>query len=532
MPAPIGGWNAQAALAKMPITDAVILDNWIPQPGYIQMRRGFAQQAAVSDVVETLIIYRGESSGADQIFAAADEFIYDVTIQGASPVEVGSAFTSARWQYINFANDAGAFLIAVNGADTPIKYDGTTWGTTAFTGTSGSITLDPTDLVDIMAHKRRLFMIENGTMRVWYAATNAIAGACNLLDLGPIFQMGGALECCATWSLDGGQGADDFAVFMTNQGEVAVYQGTNPDEATEWALIGVFSVGLPLGRRALFKYGSDLMAVTTDGIVPLSQALKLDRAQENLVAVTSKIQNAFAVSTQAYGSNFGWQGMLYPKGSLAIINIPTAQDSAAVQYVQNVLTGSWCRFTGLNAVCWGIANDAPYFGTADGVYLWDTGAADNGNPITADSLSAFNAFGQPGLNKKFSMIRPIVRAPNAVRPALEMLTDFKLRIPTSVPTVVGAQEAYWDEAFWDSADWVDVDSIRIDWTSVTGIGYFGAPRMIVSVQSTVSSKLSTGGGDVLVTGGGDTLITESTLSANVDVQLIGYDVQFQPGGQL
>ena len=532
IPAPIGGWDAQSALAKMPPTNAVILDNWIPRPGYIEMRRGYAQQAVGTGLVETLLIYRGAGSGSDEIYAAAGEFIYDVTTQGAAPVEVGSAFTSARWQYVNFANDAGAFLLAVNGEDTPVKYDGTSWGTTAITGTAGAITLDPTTLIDIMSHKRRLFLIEEASMRVWYLDTNAIAGAANLLDLGPVFQMGGALQCCATWSLDGGQGVDDFAVFMTNQGEVAVYQGTNPDVATEWALIGVFSVGLPLGRRALFKYGSDLMAVTTDGIVPLSQALKLDRAQENLVAVTSKIQNAFAQSSILYGSNFGWQGMLYPRGSLAIINIPTAESSTSVQYVQNVLTGAWCRFTAMNAMCWAIANDVPYFGGLNGVYLWDTGAADDGEPIQADALSAFSAFGGSAQNKKFTMLRPVLRAPNSVRPALEMLVDFKLKLPSAVPTVVGDTEALWDEAIWDNGVWAEEDAIRFDWTSVTGLGYFGAPRMVVSIQSTAYSSLSTGGGDIIVTGGGDTLITESTLSNAVAVQLIGYDLQFQVGGQL
>ena len=532
IPAPVGGWDAQNPLAKMPAINAVLLDNWIPRPGYCEMRAGYAVQATGTGDVETLAVYRGASSGSDQIFACGNDKIYDVTVQGASPTEIGSGYTSNRWSYVNFASDAGAFMILVNGVDTPLKYNGSTLSTTAITGSSGAITLDPDTLVDVMAHKRRLFFIESGTMRVWYLATNAIAGAASLLDLGPVFQMGGVLECMSTWSLDGGQGADDFAVFMTNQGEVAVYQGTNPDETTEWALIGVYHIGLPLGRRSLMKYGADLVAITTDGVVPLSQALKLDRGQEDLVALTAKIQNAFSTSAQLYRTNFGWQGMLYPQGSLAIVNVPTGELSTAVQYVQNVQTGSWCRFTGMNAFCWAIANDKPYFGAADGVYQWDTGAADNGDPIVADLQPAFNAFGQSGVQKKFTMLRPVIKAPNAVRPALEMLVDFQSKVPTAVPTVVGTTEASWDESLWDDSAWVDPNAIRYDWTTVTGLGYFGAPRMQVSIQSTTSSDLTTGGGDVLVTGGGDTLITESALSSPVTVQCIGFDVLFQPGGQL
>ncbi len=203
--------------------------------------------------------------------------------------QVFSGTGNARWQWINFANDAGTFMIAANGSVDPVYYDGSAFASTVITGSAGVITLDPRTLVDVMDHKGRLFFVQEDSLRCWFLEPFAIQGAANLLDLGPIFDKGGSILCQSTWTLDGGSGADDLAVWVTTQGQVAVYQGLDPSDANNWALVGVYDIGLPLSRRSLIKYGSDLVVLTTNGVVPLSQALKLDRAQENLVALTQKI---------------------------------------------------------------------------------------------------------------------------------------------------------------------------------------------------------------------------------------------------
>ncbi len=533
IPAPVGGWNAQAPLANMKAEDAVILDNWIPRPGYVEIRNGSRQQTYGLSTVETLMTWRG--AGSDEVLlAASDGGIYDCSVLGAA---AGSPLYSAslndRWSYVNYSNDAGSFLICVNGANIPQAFDGTAFSDLTITGTSGPITLDPTTLVEVMSHKNRLFFFERDSLRVWFLDVTAIQGTAQLLDLGPVFQKGGSLNCMRPWSLDGGQGADDFAVFMTDQGEVAIYQGTDPSDATNWAEVGTYSLGVPLGARSLLKYGSDLAVLTTDGVVPLSQALKLDRAQDNDVALTQKIQDAFAIATRQYRENFGWQGMLYPKGSLAIFNIPTRNLSQSVQYVQNMQTGAWCRFTGLNAICWTVFDNKPYFGGPDGVLEWDVGSSDNGVPITADLKTAFNYFGQRGRLKQFTMIRPLLQLSQSVFPALEIDVDYKESVPTAVPTTVGTIGALWDDGLWDEGLWSDTDIIRNDWTSVTGVGYCGAARMrVVTSTDSYVVLLGAGDGDTLGDGEGFDLAVSALSTAEIDVRLISFDLMFQPGGQL
>jgi hypothetical protein len=41
-----------------------------------------------------------------------------------------------------------------------------------------------------------------------------------------------------TWTLDAGYGVDDYAVFITNNGEAIVYKGSDPSDPNDWSLIG------------------------------------------------------------------------------------------------------------------------------------------------------------------------------------------------------------------------------------------------------------------------------------------------------
>jgi len=536
IPAPVGGWDAQSPLANMPPENAVILDNFIPRAGYVELRKGYVPwQEGLPLPTETIMVWRGHvQSTADDIFAACGGSIYDVSNQNDAPVEVFTGAGNARWQWVNFANDAGTFLIAANGASVPIYYNGTTFTDTAITGTAGVITLDPRTLVDVMDHKGRLFFVQEDSLRIWFLEPFAIQGTANLLDLGPIFDKGGSIICQATWTLDGGSGADDLAVFVTTQGQVAVYQGLDPSDANNWALVGVYDLGLPLSRRSLIKYGSDLVLLTTDGVVPLSQALKLDRAQENLVALTQRIQNAFQQATQRYRGNFGWEGTLYPKGTLAVFNVPTANLSRSEQYVQNVQTGAWCRFTGINAFCWAVANDQMYFGAADSVCLWDTGYADNTTGIVGDIKTAFNYFGSRGSLKKFEMLQPILRISSALAPAVQIVTDFKEAVPTAVPTSISVTGAQWDSGLWDVALWSPSTQTRDSWTSVTGIGYCGAVRMRVSPNPTNYIDLAVDDDDVVSYDGDGIVAVQAARNTNAPCEIIAFNVKYQnqTGGQL
>ena len=463
-------------------TDAVILDNWIPKPGSVELRTGSANWVTgITGAVETLMQYA--ALGVRKLFAAANSAFYDVSASGAVSAAVDTGHTNNRYQFVNFGTAGGNFLIVVNGADTPRKYDGATWSSNAITGSG----LTDSNLIHVNAFKQRLFFIEKNTLNFWFMPVSTIAGAASKFDLSSFFTLGGELQAMGTWTIDGGDGQDDYAVFLTTEGEVAVYRGTDPALISSWFLVGVYKIGRPIGRRCFVKVGADLIVITEDGFVPMSRSLISGRAAPK-TAVSDKISGAVSTATASYRGLFGWQPILYPQGDMLIFNVPTAENVTTQQYVQNTITRQWCRFTGMNGFCWEVFNNNLYFGTTTKVCKADVGTDDLGSVITADVQPAFNNFRSNAIQKRFTMVRPVFLATGAITPAIIMNTDYDVQLPTSLISSQASSGGTWDIDPWDTTSWSTDLTVRKGWQSVAALGYAGAMRMQVST-STISMKL-------------------------------------------
>lgn len=481
-PAPVGGWNARDSVASMKPTDAVVLKNFFPSTSEVTMRKGHSQFATgMTSAVETLFVYDGGAT--PEMFAAADNKIYDVTL-GSAATAVSSGYTNNRWQYVKFGTPGGQFIVAVNGEDSSIKYDGSAWSANTITGTG----LTATDLVDVCAYNRRLFFAEAGTLRFWYLAVTTISGAASQFDLSSLFNLGGYLQKIETWTIDGGEGLQNLICFITSKGQVAVYYGTDPSDAANWALKGIYRLPEPIGRRCTMQYGGDVLVITEGGIYPLSRAL-ITGGVDPKQAISDKISSAFNDSSRLYGANFGWQAILYPKGTYGLFNIPTQENGASLQYVFNTITGAWCEFEGQDASCWALFNQNLYFGGTGKVYKADDGESDNGDAIEADCLPAFNAFGSPGLKKQFTLARPVWFSRGDVSPAININVNFdSITRPTSIPVSSGGGGTPWYSPWYSS--WGSAAAIRTNQISVTGLGYTAAARIIVSSATQQISLLS------------------------------------------
>lgn len=125
--APTGGVNARDALANMPAGDAVILDNWFPTPSYVAIRGGNQVWASgFAAVPETIAAFNGLT--ARKLFAWAGASIFDITTQAAIGGASVTGLSSARWQTAMFNAGGGNALLAVDGTDAPLRYDGATQG--------------------------------------------------------------------------------------------------------------------------------------------------------------------------------------------------------------------------------------------------------------------------------------------------------------------------------------------------------------------------------------------------------------------
>lgn len=476
IPAPVGGWNARDALGEMGPTDAVALVNWFPGTTVCEVRGGYSRFATgFSGQCETLMSYSGAASA--KLIGIAAGSVYNFTSGGPAPAASLSGLTNSRWQYVNVATTGGNFLEMCNGADGVYTFDGTSW-----VDRSAAITnVTAANLIGINAHKNRVWFIENATLKAWYLPTQSIQGAAASLDMSAYAPHGGYLMAMGTWTIDAGYGVDDLAVFITNNGDVLVWRGTDPSSASTWALVGVWWIGSPIGRRCLVKWMGDLLIITQDGLVPLSGALQSSRLNPR-VALTDKILNQMGSAASVYGGNFGWEVIPFPKESALLLNVPVQTGNTQEQYVMNTITKNWCDFKGWNANCFTLFNDDLYFGSNTYVgKAWNT-SADNGTAISADALQAFNYFGTPGQLKRMTMMRPTLLSNGTASIQASVNVDFDTAAPTSALGTAPISGALWDAGLWDTALWADDLSLSRVWQGASGIGYCAAPRLTSSTN--------------------------------------------------
>jgi hypothetical protein len=269
IPAPVKGWNAKDSLADMGEQYAIDLENFFPNLTSVDLRGGYASHSTGNGTaVETLAEYVGLTTR--KLISASGSVIYDSTAAGASS-SIATGKSNARWQTTMFGTAGGNFLYMVNGADAPIYYNGSTFTTPSLTG------ITPADIVGVLAHQRRLFFTFNASLKFGYLPVVSVAGAVSTFDLGGLCRKGGYIMACGSWTRDGGSGPDDIFVAITSEGECVLYSGNDPSDASAWSLVGVFSIGKPIGRRCIEKVGADLIVTTQDGAIPLSIFLPIDQ---------------------------------------------------------------------------------------------------------------------------------------------------------------------------------------------------------------------------------------------------------------
>lgn len=480
-PSPTGGWNARDQFADMPETDAIILDNWFPAETSVGIRRGHASHVTgVTYSIDSLMAWSGPSGS--KLFAAAHGSIFDVTSPGVVGAAAQSGLLADRWSHTMFGTGASNYLYCVNGRDAVRYFDGTSWSQPAITGTTSS------EFSFVNLFKQRLFFLKGNALSFWYLDVSSIAGSAVEFNVAPYCALGGYLVAMGTWTRDGGAGIDDFAIFVTSRGEVLIFQGTDPGDASGWSMVGVFRIGPPLGNRCMVKLGSDLIIITRDGFSQLSRFLAGGRSSSKL-ALSDKISGAVVAAVQAFADRDGWQPMFYPTGNMVLVNVPVT--TGAHQYVSNSTTGAWCRFTGMDARCWEIMDDQLFFGGLGTVFLADTGLDDNGASITADIKPAFSFFGDKARLKRFAMVRPNLVVDGAVAATMDAKVDFEEGVPTDVPSFSPATGANWGTAEWDSADWGDAAAFNKNWTAINGLGRIATYRLrTVSSNGTVKLNSS------------------------------------------
>ena len=483
-PAPVRGLirNENPAFSKA--GGAEVLENFFPTTESIITRRGTRLHATLAGSTATKAVM---AYGQSALFAANDSGIFDIT-SPADPLAALTAesgigtSTSGDYSYVQFATSGGQFLVCVNGTNLHKVYDGSAWAenTPAITGTVTS------SWSHIWSYANRIFGVKKNSLTAVYLGVDVIGGATTDFPLGGVFKLGGELLFGATWSVDSGEGLDDLCVFVSDLGEVAVYSGADP---ASWSLQGVYKIGKPMGKRAWFKAGGDLVIATDDGLVPLSAAVSKDRVALQQAAVSFPIEE-FWLNQTATRKSIEWQCATWPQKQMLIVATPTYGGASAQVLVVNMRTGAWTVFKG-GYDCRGIAQfgESLYFGTSGPtVFEAESGASDNGANYTCRAAGLFTSVKAPALQKISKLMRgTFLSSYQAIYPQFSVSTDLNTQWPTPPSSAPEPESSgLWGTAEWGAFVWGGSTNVyrNRDWQSVDGVGDFISWQCQVTLGNT------------------------------------------------
>ena len=461
IPAPVGGLNGRDSLAEMDAKDAYLLDNWLPNTASVVSRKGNVEFVeALGAPVRSLEVYTG--AAGDKLLAFAGGSIFNISTGIASSLSSGKNSDEIVSTMFSNAADAAQHLLMTTGLDTPFYYDGTSIADLTLTGMTGTAST----LNSVFAFKGRVYFGQRDKLGFYYLPTGLIQGALSFFDLGQVSRLGGYLVAMASYSGDGGNGPRDYIVFITSKGECIIYDGYDPSDATNWNLVGRYYSAPPIGRKCTFNYNSDLVVITLEGAIPLSEIRRAGDAKasgvENAeyVALTSKL-GKFLSDYNVNSDVVGWSGTSYPRAGLLIINVPTinAISGNYYHYVMNTTTKAWSRITNWNGICFAVFNQRLYFGKFDGrVMLGDEGRLDDGDPLLMDAKQAYNYFDDGSGNaafdrKHFQWANMLVTCDGTPPLSAQFNVDYKETQPDYLNDVEDPSGAEWDTSLWDLAEW-------------------------------------------------------------------------------
>lgn len=443
-PAPIRGWVLDESLAAPVAGGAILLDNFICTTTGVRVRGGCEKHATLPAAVKSMFTYK--SASTEIIFAATDANIYNVSAPASpdvSPASSVSGITSGDYSAEQFGTAGGDFLMCVNGADTARLFNGTSWAFDTITGVASA------DLSHVWGYANRLFFVEKDTLRFWYLDVDSIGGAATSFSLAGVFTKGGSLLFGATWSMDAGDGLDDKCVFVSTEGEVAVYEGVNPSSVTDWRKVGVYQITKPLGKNATMQAGGDLLIATEVGLVPISAAINTDEAALEINSVSDTITPYW--QSQVIRTNAPWEIIKWPQKNILIVSQPDATDKSCL--VANLQTKAWSRVTGWETDCLGFYDGNGYFGSSNGlVYKMDATGSDDGLAYSCVFVSQHDSMGAMGMEKTVHQARPIFRANIEINPLISVQADYSSRFlpPPSAPPDTAPVTARYSGGQWTS----------------------------------------------------------------------------------
>ncbi len=489
IPAPVGGLNYRDPISSMDPRDALVLRNLIPRQQGVELRRGWQEfsdavtVAGVAQSAESVFGYVAPAAANNKVFMAANGNIYDVTLGGTPVLSASTTGSTANiWWTTQYSTAADTFLLAVSPGAGYWTYS-TASGWVNRTSTTTGL---PSNVRTVGVWKRRVwFTCENDPQVYYIQAVDAITGAVSAFPMGSTLRNGGYVSALTNWTNDAGISVDDYLVVIGTQGDVSVWEGTDPSSVNTFGLKGMWYVGpVPLFGSYFTQLGGDVMIVSELGLVPMSRVFtgQFSVDAQN-TGPAAKIQSVFAPLVQRLRGEKFWNVVSVPSSEVLLISLPV--DSGIYrQFAMNVTTGAWCDFEGMPIRSAAMVAGQLWFGKLDGkvargLYGQVDGASSagsGGSYVVGEAQCAFNAFGSPAALKQFQMTRPIFYGQAAPSVQVSINTQYTFNAAANTPIFTGAGASLWGTGVWGTATWTAANNYEA-WAGLSGLGYYGSLRL-------------------------------------------------------
>ena len=505
-PAPVKGLNTRDSVQALQPDEARVLVNWLPDQGCCRVRPGYSGYSditfpeplfdstsatfdstkltfdstlttATGPAVRTLVPY--QNGATNTMIVACNGKLWNVTGGTATALALpGAGYLSDYWStdYLN------GYIFAVNGVDTPWRFNGTTVSNMTFTGATLA------NLRTVKVSGFRAWFTQNNSGDVYYGPQLGVTGALSLFQISQIADGG---NCLAVFPWQ------TYTCFFMSTGQVLVYSG---DPTTDITLATKYYAPPLIEPDSCVKMGGELIAITTAG--PISMDVIASGNAFNLAALGDwgKIAPSWKTDYAIYGSNLGWWGRFLD--GFVYLNVPLGTNATSKQYVWNTKQPAWTTYNYWPCASLAYMNGVLYMGSSlnDGAIYEVGGGLDNGNQITAQARPGFSYMGSPGTKKTATAIKPEIYTAYSLTGQFQIDTDFNaapFNPSISLTAASPGTSTPWGSA-WGSA-----------WSTTTlstpkVFGCYGEGHALSAVIQTQSSGndvqwFST---DVLVTGAG------------------------------
>jgi len=486
--------------------------NWAPTMKGVKLRGGYERWCVLPETTPVISAFEYANGNVQRMYAGNATKLYDITTNIPSLIKSGQS--SGNYVAAQLNNTGGNYMVVVNDAGDFILRTSDGIGFAVLSGVAGpagdgvtNITYDPTKLpagvaqgrglVYVWKYRNRLYFIQQNSMNAWYLPIDAAGGVLQPIYLSGAAAKGGKLLFGATWSIDAGDGIDDKCVFVTDLGELLIFTGSNPSDAANWRQEGRYQIGAPLGMNGHMLLGGDLLIMTVDGIVPVSQAITKDSGQLSLALLTRNIKPLWRDEV-ADKRDWAWSCRKWDEYGGIFVTTPGG-DTPGTKHclVANNETGAWCIYT-WDATCFVRMRADMFFGTQGGIIMQaDRTGYDDGLPYVATLVGGWETFGSGAAQTVWHQARAVFAsgAIEPFQPQLSATTDYIVTIPPPPPAGPdpGLAEV-WDEGAWDAAHWdapaAPRPAIRNTlWQSIGMSGFAHAPIVQVTVAQVARPRV-------------------------------------------